>query len=187
MSESFSKELVSRYAKALFDLAKEQGALDQTEKELLTIGNLLAQSGDTVRMIHNPLLSRTTQAGAIDAVVQKMGVSPLTQKFCKVLAYNRRLSLLAVVIETFLSLLSEERGEVTAEVISAVPLQDKQVTALKASLKDALHHEVRLKTTVDASILGGLIVKIGSRMLDNSIANKLERLRALSINAVSTL
>jgi F-type H+-transporting ATPase subunit delta len=187
MSDSFSNELVSRYAKALFDLAREQDSLGQAEKEVLTLQTLLSTSEDALRMLNNPLLSRAEQAQAVSAILKHIGITQLVKNFCLVLAENRRLPLLPAVIDQFLTLLSENRGEITAEVISAIALQEQQLTAIKSSLKESLRHDIRLKSSVDASILGGLIVKIGSTMVDDSLASKLERLKLLSINAVSAL
>jgi F-type H+-transporting ATPase subunit delta len=179
-----SKELVSRYATALFDLAKERGVLEQTEKELNTVQQLLAVSADASRMIHNPLLTRAVQGNAVRAILAHLGISTLVQNFCLMLAANRRLAILLPVVDAFLTLLSENKGEITAEVISAVPLKAAQISAIKASLKASLHHEIRLHAAVDPAILGGLIVKIGSKMVDDSLAGKLERLKLLSAKAL---
>ena len=103
------------------------------------------------------------------------------------LAENHRLALLPLITEAFLSLLSEERGEVTAEVISANALQENQLSAIKSALESSLERNVRLKTAIDPKILGGLILKIGSHMIDDSVKSKLERLQAISKNAIATL
>ena len=185
MSQSFSNELALRYAKALFELALEGKQLDAIEADVKQLEELLALSADTTRMIHNPLLSRKIQETAIAAILKHLGISTLTTQFCQLLAANRRLPLLPLILSTFLTLLSEHRGQVTAEVTAAVALRENQVVAIRGSLKEALKHDIRLNVKEDAEILGGLVIKIGSKMLDGSLKNKLERLRMLSTQAIA--
>lgn len=180
-------ELVARYAKALFASAQAKGALEAVEGDVKEIQSLFAASETLGKFVRSPLFSRGDQAKGITAVLEKAGVSVLTQQFCALLAENRRLALLAAIGEAFLSLLSEARGEITVEVTSATALEEKALATLRTQLENALGKKLRLKKAVDAKILGGLIVKIGSTMLDDSLRSKLERLQRLSKNAIASL
>jgi F-type H+-transporting ATPase subunit delta len=141
-----------------------------------TVQGALAYSDDLRRMVRSPVFSAEDQAKALDALLGRIGVNPLTLNFFKVLARNRRLFAAEDIIRAFKALAAEARGEVQAEVTSAVALNDSQLDALKEQLKNSVGKDVQLEATVDPSLLGGLIVKIGSRMIDSSLKTKLATL-----------
>jgi len=175
--ESIVSGVAGRYATALFDLAKEQGALDQVAGDLTSVGKLLTESPDLTRLVRSPVFSAEDQSRAMTAVLDKAGVSGLTQNFVKLIARNRRLFSLTDMIRDFATLYARTKNQVTAEVTSAQPLTDAQAGQLLDSLKASLNKDVQLVAKVDASILGGLIVKAGSRMIDSSIKTKLNSLK----------
>lgn len=169
--------IAGRYATALFDLARDGGQLDAVAKDLDQISAMLAGSADLVRLVRSPVFSRDEQARAIGAVAEKAGMSDLVRRFLGVVAANRRLFVLADVIAGFKRLLSHHRGEALAEVVSAVPLNDAQLAQIKSSLSSATAGNVVINAKVDPSLIGGLIVKFGSRMIDASILTKLNNLK----------
>ena len=178
---SSNKALVSglegRYASALFDLAKDKGALDGAENDLLRLEALLEESKDFNQLVTSPVIGKDAQVAGVAATAKTLEMNELVANLLGVLAQNRRLSKLGSVIGAYKKLAAAERGEVTADVTSAAPLSDKQVESLKASLKAAVGQDVIFETRVDESLLGGLVVKIGSRMVDNSLKSKLENLK----------
>jgi len=175
--ESSVSGVAGRYATALFDLAKEQGAVDAVAADLTTVGGLIASSPDLMRLVRSPVFSAKDQSRAFAAVLDKAGVSVLTQNFAKVIARNRRLFGLPDMIRDFKTLYARHKGEVTAEVTTAQPLTEAQRNDLLATLKTSLGKNIQLDAKVDPSILGGLIVKAGSRMIDSSIKTKLNNLK----------
>ena len=168
--------VAGRYASALLETANEQGQLAAIEADIDTVQGALAESDDLRRMVRSPVFSAEDQAKALDALLGRIGVNPLTLNFFKVLARNRRLFAAEDIIRAFKALAAEARGEVQAEVTSAVALNDSQLDALKEQLKNSVGKDVQLEATVDPSLLGGLIVKIGSRMIDSSLKTKLATL-----------
>ena len=175
-SGGIQASLSGRYAKALFELAAETKAIDKVGASLAGLSAALAASPEFVALTVNPLLSRETAANSIAAVAKSMKLDALTTKFLGVLAQNRRLGELTDIIRAFEALASADRGEATADVTSAHPLDVTQVNALKAKLKAKVGRDVAIKQTVDSSLLGGLIVKIGSQMIDSSIKTRLNTL-----------
>lgn len=169
--------IAGRYAVALYDLAEEGGLLEEVEGDLAKVAALLEQSDEFSGLVGSPLLSRAQQAAALETVADHLDLGALTRKFLGVLAANRRLGYLAQAIAGFQKLLAHKRGEVTAEVTSAQPLSEAQNDALKASLKAAVGREVTFDKHVDESLLGGLVIKIGSRMVDSSLKTKLQNLK----------
>ena len=165
-----------RYARALFDLAQETGALETVESDLIAIEAMLAESADFRAFVMSPLHGRDAQARGIAAVGKLGGMGDLTLKFLGVLAANRRLSVLSDAIGAFRALLAVHRGEVSAEVTSARALTKKQIDALSKKLKAAVGRDVAIDARVDESLLGGLRVQIGSRMMDSSLKTKLQNL-----------
>ena len=168
--------VAGRYASALLETASEQGQLAAIEADIDTLQGALAESDDLRRMVRSPVFSAEDQSKALDAILGRIGVNPLTLNFFKVLARNRRLFAAEDIIRAFKALAAKARGEVQAEVTSAVELNDSQLDALKAQLKNSVGKDVQLEATVDPSLLGGLIVKIGSRMIDSSLKTKLATL-----------
>ncbi len=179
MSEpvSISTGIASRYATALFDLAKEDKALKGLEADATALEAALAASPALAAVIASPIISRDEQTGAIKAIAAKMGVAPLMANTLALMGANRRLFVLPQFISDLRARISAEKGEMTAEVIAAKALTAAQSKALSATLKAKTGKTVILKTTVDASLIGGLVVKLGSTMIDTSIKAKLAALQ----------
>lgn len=176
-SSSLTSGVAGRYAVALFELADGQNAIDAVEADLNAIQGLLDESADLRRIVESPSFTAEDQAKALAAVLDKAGIKGLTAQFTGVVAGNRRLFAMPGMIKAFKAMAAEKRGEISAEVTSAIALSDEQRAALSASLKEKLGSDVRLSEKVDASILGGLIVKVGSRMIDTSLKTKLNALK----------
>ncbi len=168
--------LAGRYASALFDLAEEQGALDAVAEDLRNFRSLLDESEELRRLIRSPVLSREEQGRALAAVVERAGFNPLTGRFLGVLAHKRRLFALPEMIKAYEALLAAHRGEVSGQLVSAVPLSEEQVDTVREQLKKAVGQEVTLATSVDPTLLGGIVVRVGSRMIDASLRTKLHQL-----------
>lgn len=166
-----------RYASALYDLANEQGQVAEIENQLTAFEGLLNESKDLTRMIKSPVFAADDQARALKAVLDKAGITGTTANFLGLLAGNRRLFALPEMIKSFRALAADGRGEVTAEVTSAVALTEEQTTALAETLRKSVGKSVVLDTKVDPDILGGLIVKLGSRMVDSSLRTKLNNMK----------
>ena len=165
-----------RYAVALFELALESAALKAVESDLTTIKAMLDESADLRDLVASPLYSRDQQSKAIASVADAAKLSEITVKFLGVLAANRRLGALGSTISAFEALLSHHRGEVKANVVSAHVLSKKQLADLEAKLKLAVGRDVTIDASVDESLLGGLTVQVGSRMVDDSLKTKLDNL-----------
>lgn len=169
--------VAARYAAALYDLADEQNALDAVAGDLKSLRKMIDESDDFRRFIKSPVLSRREQGNAVKALAEKAGLSGLTQKFLGLAAKNRRLFALPGVISAYLATLAARRGEATAEVTSAAALTEAQTSAIATALKQTVGRTVALTSKIDPSILGGLIVRVGSRMVDSSLKSKLQRLK----------
>jgi len=169
--------LSGRYATALFELADEEKALDDVANDLASVGVMIEESDDLQRLIRSPIISRDDQLGAMDAVLEAAGVGQLTRNFIGVVTRNRRLFALPGMIKDYQALLAAARGEATAEVTSAQQLSDAQISAVEDSIKQAMGTKVAIDAKVDESLLGGLVVKVGSRMVDTSLKTKLSQLR----------
>jgi len=167
----------SRYAGALFELASEAKSVDATGVQLKAFQALLDQSEDLTRLVRSPVFSAEDQIGAIEAICAKAGIGGLALNFIKLVTKNRRLFAIADMIRAYGMLLATAKGEVQAEVTSAEKLSDAHVKDLKAALKASMGRDVQLATRVDGAILGGLIVKVGSRMVDNSLKTKFDNLK----------
>jgi F-type H+-transporting ATPase subunit delta len=161
---------------ALFELARDEKSLDAVSASLANLKTALRESDDLRRLVGSPLVSREAATAAIGGLAAAMQLDPVTTKFLGVLASNRRLAQLANVISAFNMLAARYRGETTAEVTSAHALAPDQVDALKARLKAQTGRDVAIEAKVDPAILGGLIVKLGSRQIDGSIRTKLNTL-----------
>jgi F-type H+-transporting ATPase subunit delta len=168
--------LSGRYATALFDLAQGDKTVDAVAASLASVKAGLAESPDLRTLTTTPMIDRATATRTIEAVAGAMQLDPLTTKFLGVLAHNRRLSALPAIIRDFTKLSARSRGEITAEVTSAHPLDADQQTALKAKLRAGLGADAALVLNVDPAIMGGLIVRVGSRMVDSSLRTKLNSL-----------
>jgi F-type H+-transporting ATPase subunit delta len=169
--------LAQRYSHALFELADEERALDTVARDLDSLSAMIAGSADLNRLIRSPVISRDDQFRAMAALVSAADMHALTGKFIGLLARNRRLFVLPGIIRAFRELLARRRGETAAEVTSAHKLSDAHLKALAAALKKAVGTDVAIVDRVDPSILGGLVVRVGSRMVDSSLRTKLQRLR----------
>lgn len=175
-SGGIQASLAGRYATALFELARDEKQLQAVGGSLAALKAALAESEDFRRLTTSPLISRDEAVKAVAATANAMKLDPITSNFLGVLAQNRRLGQLGAVIRAFNLLAAAHRGETTAEVTSAHPLSDDQVAALKANLKSRLRRDVAVDLNVDPAILGGLVVKVGSQMIDGSIRTKLNTL-----------
>jgi F-type H+-transporting ATPase subunit delta len=169
--------LAGRYATALYELAEADNQLDAVAQDLTAIRDMVDESADLARLIRSPVIGRDEQVGAMNAVLEKAGISELTKRFIGVVAQNRRLFALTAMIKQFQAILAQRRGELTAEVTSAQALSDKQRQAIEDGLKKAMGTKVAVDAQVDEDLLGGLVVKIGSRMIDSSVKTKLQQLR----------
>ena len=168
--------LAGRYASALFDLAREQRQIESIGKSLEALSQALVDSKDFNELVTSPLVSREEAGKAFDALAPQLGLDPLTANFLGVLARNGRKSQLQSVIRAFRRLAAEHRGETTADVVTARPLNDDQLAALKQQLRTRAGRDVTIDATVDPNILGGIVVKLGSQQIDASIRTKLNRL-----------
>lgn len=168
--------VAGRYAAALFDLAQEQSKVSEVEQDLVKFQQLYDLSADLQRLVKSPVIAADDQVRALSSVLDKAGVGGLAKNFIGLVARNRRLFAAPDMVRAFLALAAKARGEVTAEVISAHPLSDAQAAALKAQLKETVGKDVTLAAKVDPSLIGGLIVKLGSRMVDSSLRTKLSSL-----------
>lgn len=175
-SGGIQASLSGRYATALFDLARENKAIDAVESSLATLRRALAESDDFRALTTSPLIGRKPAAAAVAGVAQTLELDAITTRFLGVLAENRRLRELPAIIRNFRTLAARHRGETTAEVVSAHPLTDDQVDALKQQLRARVGRDVTVDLSVDPSLLGGLVVKIGSQMIDSSIKTRLNSL-----------
>jgi F-type H+-transporting ATPase subunit delta len=175
-SGGIQASLAGRYAMALFELARDEKQLEAVSASLARLKQALIDSADLRELTTSPLVSRQDAANAVKGVAASLQLDPITTNFLGVLTANRRLSQTSAVIRAFVSLFARHRGETTAEVTSAHPLDDQQVAALKAKLRTQAGQDVAVELSVDPSILGGLIVKIGSQQIDGSIRTKLNTL-----------
>lgn len=169
--------LPGRYANALFELADEQGALDPVMDDLATLRSMIREAPDFARVLTSPVIGRDEQSAAVGAVMERAGIGSLTRRFVSLVARNRRLFALPRMIEVYRALLAARRGEIAAEVISAGPLSDAQRAALEQALARSVGANVSIDLRVDPVILGGLVVKVGSRMVDSSLRTKLDKLQ----------
>lgn len=176
-----------RYASAFLDLAAESGAVQAVEGDINALSAMLAGSEDLRRLVYNPLIGRTQKAQAMLALAQKAGFNDLTVRFLGVLAQNRRLSTLEVIVKAFAAELRRRRGEVQAKVETAYVLTPAQTKALQEQLAQAMGRNVTLEVAVNKDLLGGMTVMVGSRMIDDSVRTKLDRLqRAMTSGAART-
>ncbi|WP_245841613.1 F0F1 ATP synthase subunit delta [Sphingomonas lenta] len=168
--------LAGRYASALFEIARDARTIDSVEAGLTRVRDAVQQSDDFRRLTTSPLVSRTEARRAVQAAAGPLGLDQTTANFLGVLAENRRLGQLPAIVRAFRLLASRHRGETTAEVTSAHPLTEDQVVELKQQLRARLGREVSVDLSVDPELLGGLVVRIGSTMIDSSIRTRLNTL-----------
>ena len=166
-----------RYATALFDLARDERSIDAVKADLDALDRLINDNPDLARLVRSPVFTADEQAKALTAVLARAGIGGTTAKFLGVLVRNRRLFAVRQVIHSFNTLVARFRGEATADVTVAEPLSDKNLDALRTSLKSVTGKDVALNVKVDPSIIGGLVVKLGSRMIDSSLRTKLNSIK----------
>ena len=175
-SGGIQASLAGRYASALFGLARDEKQIDAVTRSLESLEAAIAESSDFRTLVGSPLIGRADAGKAMRALAPTLGVDPITAKFLGVLADNGRLLELKAVIKAVRQLAAAHRGETTAEVTTAFPLDDEQVTKLKANLKSRLGRDVAIDAKVDSNILGGIVIRHGSQMIDASIRTKLNTL-----------
>ncbi len=176
-SASLTSGVAGRYATALFEIAKESDQLDRVEADLATVQAALDDSADLRDMIASPVFTREDQGNAIRALAGKMDLGPAVTNTLLLMAQNRRLFVVPGLIQGVRALIADARGEVTAEVTAAKRLTEGQLQSLAQTLKASIGQDVKLNVTVDESLIGGLVVKVGSRMIDTSIRSKLAALQ----------
>ncbi len=169
--------MAERYAGSLFDLALEDKSVESVEKTLGEVEKMIADSADFRRLVESPVFSADDQFRAVDAIAKKAGIEGLVGNFLRVVAKNRRLFAVPSMIAAYRRIAAAHRGEVAADVTSAHELSAEQMRELKASLKKVAGKDVAVNLTVDPAILGGLVVKIGSRQIDTSLRTKLNSLK----------
>lgn len=174
---SLVASVAGRYATALFELARDSHGLDGVAQDLQGLMDMLDQSDDLRRLVRSPVFDSATQGHAMAAIMTRAECGDLTKKFVGVVIRNRRLFALSDMISAFGILLAQHRGEVTAKVTTARALTESQLAQLKQALKAAMGSDVQIHTEVDRDLLGGLIVRLGSRMIDTSLATKLTNLQ----------
>jgi F-type H+-transporting ATPase subunit delta len=169
--------MAGRYATALFDLAQESNAVDAVKADLDRFDALVAESADLTRMVRSPVFSAQEQLQALAAILDRAGIGGLTARFLKLVVTNRRLFAVRDMARGYRELVAKAKGEVTAEVTVAEQLKDEHLTALRSALNAVSGKDVDLKVKVDPAIIGGLVVKLGSRMVDTSLRTKLNAIR----------
>jgi len=169
--------LAFRYAVAVYELADEVKALDETAADLNLVKSLITEHASLARLVASPLVDRAAKARAMDAIVEHVGAGDLTRRTVGLMARNGRLFALVSVIDAFLAELSRRRGEVSAEVASAVPLNPSQTAAIVDAIKKSVSGSVSINHKIDPDLIGGFVVRVGSRMIDTSLRSKLLRLQ----------
>ncbi len=186
MSAPGQNDIARRYATALFELAKDAGQVDQIEADLRQIQAVAADRTVFERFAQNPTLRRADQVKAVSAIADELKLSALSKKFIGAIAENRRLSALGAVAAAALALIAEHKGEVFASVTSAVALDAEQTQQLTAHLQKVTGKKIRLDLHVDAALIGGLVVRVGSKLMDSSIRTKLDRLSRSLTSSTTT-
>ena len=166
-----------RYAEALFELGKEQNSLETLESDLSGLGGLITGSDDFQNLLKSPVYGAEEKAAAVNALAEKAGLSELARNFVALIGKNNRLFALDGVIAGFRKALADHRGEVSAEATSAAPLNDDQQRRLRGEIEGIVGKAVNLNLKTDPELLGGLVVKVGSTMIDSSLRTKLNRLK----------
>ncbi len=169
--------MAGRYAIALFDLANETNAIDAVKADLESFDRLVAEIGDLERLVRSPVFSADEQLNALSAVLDRAGIGGLAAKFLKLVTAKRRLFAVRDMIRGFRELVAKHKGEATAEVTVAEALKDEHIEALRAALKAVSGKDVTLDIKIDPAIIGGLVVKLGSRMVDTSLRTKLNAIK----------
>ena len=169
--------MAGRYATALFELALEANAIDSVLADLQKFDTLLAESADLTRLVRSPVFTAAVQLKALAAVIDRVGIGGLAARFLKTVAANRRLFAVREIVKAYGALVARHKGEVTAQVTVAEPLSDAHRDEIRNTLNTVTGKDVRIDIKVDPSIIGGLVVKLGSRMVDSSLRTKLNALK----------
>lgn len=169
--------VAGRYATALFELALEDKVLDKVRADLDRFDQLIAGSADLQRLVRSPVFTADEQVKALEPILQKAGIDGIAGNFVKLVASNRRLFALPQIVKAFRALVAKHKGEVTASVTVAEQLSDTHLKSLKDALNTVTGKDVDLQVQVDPSIIGGLVVKLGSRMVDTSLRTKLNSIK----------
>jgi F-type H+-transporting ATPase subunit delta len=169
--------MAGRYATALFDLARETNAIGAVKSDLDRFNALVAESSDLARLVRSPVFSAGEQLQALSAVLDRAGIGGLAAKFLKLVTTNRRLFAVRDMVRAYRELVAQHKGEATAEITVAEQLKDEHVAALRAALKAVSGKDVDLDIKIDPAIIGGLVVKLGSRMVDTSLRTRLHAIR----------
>ena len=169
--------MAGRYATALFELALDNKAVDAVKADLEGFDGLIAQNADLARLVRSPVFSAEQQTNALSAVMDKLGIGGLTAQFLKVVASNRRLFAVRDMVKAYRAMVARHHGEVTAQVTVAEPLSDAHRAAIKDTLNSITGKDVGLDVKVDPAIIGGLVVQLGSRMVDSSLRTKLNSIK----------
>jgi F-type H+-transporting ATPase subunit delta len=169
--------MAGRYATALFELARDANAIDPVKVDLERFDALVAETADLERLVRSPVFSADEQLHALSAVLDRAGIGSLAAQFLKLVTTNRRLFAVRDMVRGYRELVAEHKGETTAEVTVAEALKDDHVAALRNALKAVSGKDVDLNVTVDPAIIGGLVIKLGSRMVDSSLRTKLNSIR----------
>ena len=175
--EGIVSGMAGRYATALFELANETKAIDQVQGDLKAFASLVASNPDLMRLVRSPVFSADEQAKALDAVLDKASISGVARNFLRVITANRRLFAVDQIIRGFNAMVASHKGEVTAQVTVAAPLNDVRMNEIRETLKQVTGKDVQVDVNVDPSIIGGLKVKLGSRMVDASLRTKLNSIK----------
>ena len=173
MAETYSGGIAERYATAAFEIAREEGSLDDLERDADALSEALDESPELRELIHSPIYTRDQQERAIGAVAERMGLGATMANTLRLMATKRRLFTARELLGDLRDMIAQHRGQVTAEVVSARPLGEAQQERLARTLKETVGKDVRIQASVDESLIGGLVVRVGSRMIDTSIRSKL--------------
>jgi F-type H+-transporting ATPase subunit delta len=176
-AEPIISGMAGRYATALFDLALETSTIDQVQSDLTAFIRLVDDSADLSRLVRSPVFTAEEQGRAIESILDKAGIGGLAAKFLKLVAANRRLFAARDIIRAFNTLVARHKGEVTAQVTVAEKLSDTHLNEIGSALKAVTGKNVQVDVKIDPSIIGGLIVKLGSRMVDDSLRTKLNAIK----------
>jgi F-type H+-transporting ATPase subunit delta len=175
--ETIVSGVAGRYATALFDLARESDAIDAVKAELERFDALVSESPDLARLVRSPVFSADEQLQALSAVLERVGIGGLAAKFLKLVTSNRRLFAVRDMVTAFRELIADYKGEASAQVTVAEPLKEEHAAALKNALKAVSGKDIELNVKIDPAIIGGLVVNLGSRMVDSSLRTKLNAIR----------
>ncbi|MDC0073869.1 F0F1 ATP synthase subunit delta [Alphaproteobacteria bacterium] len=170
-------KISERYVGALFELAAERGAVDRVGNDLAQLSRMMKENDLFRSVVETPILDREKQVNAMTALTERAGMDVLSRNFVSLLASNRRLHALSEMITAYDLMVSSSKGEINVEITSVLPLSEKQNSNLKKKIEKALGADIVLETQIDETLIGGLVIKIGSRMIDNSISTKLQNLK----------